>query len=165
MQIASTNICERMGLSQELSEFKRGTVIGCHLCNKSIRELSLLLNIPRSTVSGIITKEKQLGTTATLPRSGTPRKMIERGQRMLKRTVHRSHRLSAESIAKDLQTSCGLQISTTTVRRELLGLGFHGRAAASKPYITKCNAKRQVQWCKARRHWTLRTVLAWCAKC
>ncbi|CAI9562143.1 unnamed protein product [Staurois parvus] len=43
MQIASTNICERMGCSQEISEFKRGTVIGCHLCNKSIREISLLL--------------------------------------------------------------------------------------------------------------------------
>ncbi|CAI9536526.1 unnamed protein product, partial [Staurois parvus] len=38
MQTASTNICERMGRSQELSEFKRGTVIGCHLCNKSIPE-------------------------------------------------------------------------------------------------------------------------------
>ncbi|CAI9563266.1 unnamed protein product, partial [Staurois parvus] len=61
MQTASTNICERMGCSQELSEFKRGTVIGCHLYNKSICEISLLLNIPQSTVSGIITKWKQLG--------------------------------------------------------------------------------------------------------
>ncbi|CAI9568519.1 unnamed protein product [Staurois parvus] len=39
-----------MGRSQELSEFKRGTVIGCHMCNKSIRDISLLLNIPRSPV-------------------------------------------------------------------------------------------------------------------
>ncbi|CAI9617492.1 unnamed protein product [Staurois parvus] len=77
MQIASTNICERMGRCQELSEFERGTVIGCHLCNKSICEISLLLNIPRSTVNGIITKWKQLGRTATQPQS-------ERGQRMLK---------------------------------------------------------------------------------
>ncbi|CAI9578502.1 unnamed protein product [Staurois parvus] len=65
MQTASTNICERMGCSQELSEFQRGTVIGCHLCNKSICEISLLLNIPQSAVSGIITKWKQLGTMAT----------------------------------------------------------------------------------------------------
>ncbi|CAI9595316.1 unnamed protein product [Staurois parvus] len=56
MQTASKNICERMGRSQELSEFNCGTVIGCHRCNKSIREISLLLNIPWSTVSGIITK-------------------------------------------------------------------------------------------------------------
>ncbi|CAI9584923.1 unnamed protein product, partial [Staurois parvus] len=80
--------------------------------------------------------------------------MIERGQLMLKHTVPRSRRLSAESIAKDLQTSCGLQISTT-VNRELHGMGFYGRAASSNPYITKCNAKRRMQWCKACRHWTL----------
>ncbi|CAI9570372.1 unnamed protein product [Staurois parvus] len=100
MQTASTNICERMGRYQELSEFKHGTVIGCHLCNNSICEISLLLNIPRSTVSFIITKWKHLGT-------GT--------QCILKRTVCRNRQLSAESIAKDLQTSCDLQISTTTV--------------------------------------------------
>ncbi|CAI9545811.1 unnamed protein product [Staurois parvus] len=77
MQTASTNIYERMGRSQELSEFKCGTVIGCHLCNKSIHEISLLLNILQSTVSGIITKCKKLGTTVTQPRS-------EQGQCMLK---------------------------------------------------------------------------------
>ncbi|CAI9578923.1 unnamed protein product, partial [Staurois parvus] len=108
-----------MDHSQELSEFKHGTVIGCHLCNKSIHEPSLLLNIPRSTFSGIITKWKQLGTTATQPRS-------EWGQRMIKHTVCRSRKLSAESIAKDIQTLSGLQISTTTVCRELHGMGFHG---------------------------------------
>ncbi|CAI9553093.1 unnamed protein product [Staurois parvus] len=59
MQTASTNICER-------------------LCNKSICEISLLLNIPRSTVGGVVTKWKQLGTTATQLRSGRPRKMTER---------------------------------------------------------------------------------------
>ncbi|CAI9582868.1 unnamed protein product [Staurois parvus] len=107
MQTASTNICER-------------------LCNKSICEISLLLNIPRSTVSGIITKWKQLGTTATQPPSDRPHKMTERGQRMLKHTVRRSSQLSADLIAKDLQTLCGLQMSKTTVRRELHGMGFHG---------------------------------------
>ncbi|CAI9611633.1 unnamed protein product [Staurois parvus] len=77
MQTASTNICEI-------------------LCNKSVHEISLLLNIPRSTVSGIITTWKQLGTTATQPQSGRPRKMTEWGQRMLKPTVRRSRQLPAE---------------------------------------------------------------------
>ena len=126
MQTVSTNICERMGCSQELSEFQRGTVIGCHLCNKSSREISSLLNIPQSTVSGIITKWKRLGTTATQPPSGRPHKMMERGQWMLRCIVCRGRQLSAESIAADLQTSCGLQISSRTVHRELHGMGFHG---------------------------------------
>ncbi|CAI9541428.1 unnamed protein product, partial [Staurois parvus] len=95
------------------------TVIGCHLCNKSIREISLLLNTLRSTVSGNI-------TTATQLQSGRPCKMTERGQRMLKRTVRRSRQPSAQSIAKDLQTSCSLQTSTTTVHRKLHGMGLHG---------------------------------------
>ncbi|CAI9550088.1 unnamed protein product, partial [Staurois parvus] len=86
---------------------------------------------------------------------------------MLKRTVCRNRQLSPESIAKDLQTLCGHQISTTTVCRELPGMGFHGRAAASKSYITKCNAKRRMPWCKVRHHWTLEnsTCLTACAKC
>lgn len=53
----------------ELSEFKRGTVIGCRLCNESICQISSLLSIPRSTVCGIMTKWKQLGATATQPQS------------------------------------------------------------------------------------------------
>ncbi|CAI9536962.1 unnamed protein product, partial [Staurois parvus] len=67
---------------------------------------------------------------------------------MLKSTLRRSSQLSAESIAKHIQTSCGLQISTTTVHREHHGMGFHGQAAASKPYISKCNAKLRMQWGK-----------------
>ncbi|CAI9562857.1 unnamed protein product, partial [Staurois parvus] len=90
MQTASTNICERMGRSQELSEFKCCTMIGYNLCNKSIHEISLLLNIPRSTVSSIITKWKKLGITGTQPQSSRPHKMTERDQRMLKCTVRRS---------------------------------------------------------------------------
>ncbi|KAK1797709.1 hypothetical protein P4O66_008077, partial [Electrophorus voltai] len=60
-----------------------------------------------------------------------------------------------QSITTDLQTSCGLQISRRTAGRERHGIGFHGRAAASKPYITKRNAKHQMLWCKACGHWTL----------
>ncbi|CAI9583926.1 unnamed protein product [Staurois parvus] len=78
MQTASTNICKRMDCSQELSEFKRGTMIGCHLCSKSILEIYLLPNIPRSTVSGIITKWKQLGAIVTQPRSDRPHKLQSR---------------------------------------------------------------------------------------
>ncbi|CAI9546966.1 unnamed protein product [Staurois parvus] len=52
-------------------------------------KISLLLNIPRSTVSGIITKCKQLGIAATQPRS-------EWGQRMLTCSVHRSRQLQSQ---------------------------------------------------------------------
>ncbi|CAI9550969.1 unnamed protein product [Staurois parvus] len=54
MQTASTNICER-------------------LCNKSIREISLLLNIPHATVSGIINKVEATGNNNnSATQSGRP---------------------------------------------------------------------------------------------
>ncbi len=57
MQSAFTNICGgKMGHSEELSEFKCGTVIGCHLYHKSVHEMSSLLEIPRSTVNGTVGK-------------------------------------------------------------------------------------------------------------
>ncbi|CAI9578572.1 unnamed protein product, partial [Staurois parvus] len=121
-----------MGRSQELSGFKRSTVIGCHLCNKSICEVSLLLNIPWSTVRGIITRWNQLGTTATQPRSGRPCKMTERDQHMLKRIVRRSRQLSVESKAKDLQTLCDFQIST----KNSVELLRHMRVACSCSNMT-----------------------------
>ncbi|CAI9584673.1 unnamed protein product [Staurois parvus] len=61
MQTTSTNICERIGL---LSGSSVNSSFGCHLCNKSIYDIPLLLNITLSTISGIITKRKRLGTTA-----------------------------------------------------------------------------------------------------
>lgn len=38
---------------------------------------------------------------------------------MLIHMVHRRHQHSAESITTDLQTSCGIQISSRAARREL----------------------------------------------
>ncbi len=52
------------GRSEEHSKFKHGTVIGCPLCNKSVCEIYFLLDIPQSTISGIIEKYKYLGTAA-----------------------------------------------------------------------------------------------------
>ncbi|CAI9570540.1 unnamed protein product, partial [Staurois parvus] len=58
-QTASTNFGKDwVALRSSVNSLYR-TVIGCHLCNKSIRDFSRLLNISHSNVSGIITKWKQ----------------------------------------------------------------------------------------------------------
>jgi len=74
---------------KELSDFERGTVIGWHLCHKSVREMYARLDVPRSTESAIIAKWKRLGAT----RSGRPRKLTERGRRVLKRVEIAFHLL------------------------------------------------------------------------
>jgi len=118
---------------KELSDFERGTVIGCHLCHKSVREISALIDVRRSTVSAIIVKWKRLGATTAWPRSGRPHKLAEWGRRVLKR-VARKNRLA---LTTEYQTASGSTISTRTVCREL---HFHGQSAAHKPHITMRNA-------------------------
>ena len=72
--------------SQELSESQRGTLIGCRLPTSPVVKFSCSEVV---LVSGIITKWKRLGTTATQPRSGRPGKMMERGHLMLRHIVRR----------------------------------------------------------------------------
>ena len=65
--------------TEVLSDFQCCTIIGCHLSNKSVYEVSTLLELPRSTVSIVIVKWKRLGATTAQPRSGRPHKLTERG--------------------------------------------------------------------------------------
>ena len=74
-----------MGRTEELSDFQRGTVIGCHLSNKSVRQISALLELPQSTVSAVIVKWKRLGAITAYLRSGRPQKLTERDHRMYAR--------------------------------------------------------------------------------
>lgn len=74
--VAFTNICERLARSKELTESECGAVIQNHCYNNFF-----LLDIPRSTVSGIITK------------GGRPCKVAEQGLGLICRwliaVVHR----------------------------------------------------------------------------
>ena len=66
-----------MGHTEELSDLACGTVIGSHLCHKSVHAISALLDLPQTTVSDIIVKWKRLEATTAQPRSGGPRKLAE----------------------------------------------------------------------------------------
>ena len=90
MQSPQTNISSRMGHNEELGDFQRGTVMGYHLSKKSSRQISALLELPRSTVSAVIVKWKCLGPTTAQPRSGRPHKLTERDRRVLKRVARKN---------------------------------------------------------------------------
>ena len=77
MQSPVTYFASRMGRSEELSDFQRGTVIGCHPSNKSVCQISALIELPWSTVSAVIVKWKRLEATVAQPRSGKPLKLTE----------------------------------------------------------------------------------------
>ena len=110
---------------------------------------SSLLELPWATVTAVIVKWKHLEATTAQPRSGRPNKLTKWDCRVLNGLS------SVATLTTELQTSTGSNVSTITVHWELHEMSFHGRAASHKPKITMRNAKRLLEWCKARRHWTL----------
>uniref|UniRef100_A0A0E9RVU4 Uncharacterized protein n=1 Tax=Anguilla anguilla TaxID=7936 RepID=A0A0E9RVU4_ANGAN len=64
-----------MGHTEELSDIQRGTVIGCHLSNKSVCQISALLELSQPTVSAVILKWKRTGAITAQPQSGRPYKL------------------------------------------------------------------------------------------
>ena len=58
-----------------------------HLSNKSVCQISALLELPRSIVSDDIVKWKPLGATTAQPQSCRPHKLTEQDRRVLKSIV------------------------------------------------------------------------------
>ena len=146
MQSPSTNIGSGMGHTEELSDFQHGTIIKCHLSNKSVSQISALLELPWSTVSAVIVKCKRLGATTAQPQSdGATQAHRMRTRPVLKHAAWKNRLSSVAALMTEFQTDSGSNISPSTVRRELHEMGLHGRAAAHKPKITMCNAKCRLE--------------------
>ena len=98
-------------------------------------------------------KWKLLGATTAQQRIGRPHKLTEQG--LPSAEAHKSNLSLVATLTTEFQNASGINISTQTVRRELHEMGFHGRAVVHKPNSAMRNAKRCLEWCEARRHWTL----------
>ncbi len=134
MQSAFTN----MGLSEELSEFKCGTVIGCHLCSKSVCKISSLLDIQLYVVLLEVFRNS---------RNSVMKRKIKwshrAGHRVLRIMVCKSHQHSADSTAEELQTSSDINISTKTAAGASW-MGFHGRQLHAS--LTSANTMASIRW-------------------
>lgn len=64
LHLASTDICERTCRSQELSEFHRGIMTQCHMCNKCSHEIPWIFHSQR--LKWYCNKVDRLGRTASV---------------------------------------------------------------------------------------------------
>lgn len=76
-----------MPKTRELTPFERGVIVGLSKGGKSVRKISEILSIPKSTVQDVITKYNEENCTDTAPRSGRPPVLSEQDKRQLGRIV------------------------------------------------------------------------------
>jgi hypothetical protein len=143
-----------MDMSGELTDFKCGLVIGCHISKKSVRDTATLRKLPKLMADDVTVKCKCEGTTTMKLWVGRPCLMTNRESWALKKVVRETCHISSETITREFCSATNCPASTMTVCRELIGMGFHGRAAAHKPNISSVNAKRCLKWCKEWCHLT-----------
>ena len=87
-----------MSKAKELSEFDRFSIVGCHLCGTSNREIADILQKPKSTV---IVKWKRRGSETAEKRTGKPKILAERSRRTLKREVKQNRKSSSVEITQE----------------------------------------------------------------
>ncbi|XP_061626874.1 aminoacyl tRNA synthase complex-interacting multifunctional protein 1-like isoform X2 [Phyllopteryx taeniolatus] len=119
-----------MGRSGELSDFQRGTVVGCHMCEKSLREIATLLKLPRSTVRNVIVQWKRERRTCPLPRCGRPHKLKEEHRQVLERMAQEQTFPSLQALATEFRRASGANVSAATVSRELREMGLSRRSSS-----------------------------------
>ncbi|GIX81749.1 hypothetical protein CEXT_133591 [Caerostris extrusa] len=141
-----------MPRSSELSDFEKGIIIGYHKCGRSLRDISSDLKYPKSTVAYVIKKWNLSGDCRNVPQVGRPTKLGDRDRRVLTREIRKNRTQPMALIREQFQQASGSIVSMNTIRKEAHLHGFHGRAAAHKPLITKSNRAARLMWYKAHRN-------------
>ena len=118
-------------------------------------ELSRLLNIPRTTITSVLSKYRRTGTVETLTRSGRKKRFTNRDRNALKHLVNSNRHLTLQNITVKLNEGKTKTLSQKTVQRVLYSEGYKRRLAKKKVLVREANQKKRVKWCKERRDRTV----------
>jgi hypothetical protein len=128
-----------------LTESQRGEIIGLYKNKQSVPKISRLLKVHRTTVTRTIDKYLDGVDLATRPRSGRPKLLTNRSQKILKTIVK-----------KKFVEKTNIEVSTKTIRRNLHEMQIFSRIPARKPLLNGQQRERRLKWCTERRDWTVR---------
>jgi len=134
----------------EWSPTSRGKALGlCAAGTHPLREITQIINIPKSTVEDIETR----GTGISKPRSGRPRKLSPHDIHQIIRHIRinkHTRRLSLSTLKNDLH----LSVHKHTIHTALQKAGYFHRVARHHPYFNKLNRSQRLKFAKEHKDWT-----------
>jgi len=125
----------------------KNRIIGYAKATGNAAEAGRKENVPERTAQRIVARYRQQGTTANKPRPGRPRKCTPRDIREIERIARKKRRAPFKEIANEIT----VDISESTVRRELARKGYHRRVAKKVPYLTPKHKKKRLAWACSKR--------------
>lgn len=132
----------------EISIETRKIIIDLREKGKSFREIAKIVGRHHTSVKKIVDKSKNLKKIENFQRTGRPKILSERDERRIVALVKNNPSSSAVQIAKDISSDSEKQVSSCTIRRILHRHGFHGRRPRKKPFISKVNKKKRLDYVK-----------------
>lgn len=135
-------------MGRQTTNETREIIIELHKKNKSLREIGEIVGRHHCTVKKIIDKYANHLTVENLPRPGRPKRLTATEVRAVVREVKANPVSSAVQLAKNITETSRKSVSASTVRRALHQHGLHGRVPRKKPYISKVNQQKQLQFAK-----------------
>ena len=121
----------------ELSTETKESIITLSESVQNKAELSRMLNIPRTTITSVLSKYRRTGTVETLTRSGRKRSFTNRDRNALKRLVKSNRRLTVQDITAKLNECKTKTFSQRIVESlRVLHSGGYKRRLAKKKMVS-----------------------------
>ena len=146
------------------SDLTRGKIIAYYEEGKSQRNISEIVSVPRTTVRNIINTYKETNDIKRRVGSGRKRKTTKREDNIMSRMAKINPFVPSREVSKNMLLDHNVQISHQTVSRRLKENGLGCYVAKKKPYISKSNIKKRLEWAQDHKDWTIEDwkKVLWC---
>ena len=142
------------------SEDLKKIIVALHKDGLGYKKIAKTLKLSCSTVAKTIQRFNWTGSTQNRPRHGRPKKLSARAQRHIQRLSLGNRRMSAASIAAEVEGVGGQPVSAQTIRRTLHQIGLHVCRPRRKPLLKMMHKKARKQFAedKQTRTWITGTM-------
>lgn len=132
----------------ELSMDMRKLIIKLRNEGKTMREIGTIIGKSHTTIQRVINNFRERGHVRTKPRSGRPKALSVREERVVIQQVKKDPTLSAPKIKAIISETLNKDISSRTVQNVLTRAGYRGCVARKKPFISKVNRQKRLAFAK-----------------
>ncbi|GFS05704.1 transposable element Tc1 transposase [Elysia marginata] len=129
-----------------LSEVDRPQALGLLQAGLPISEVSLRMNVNRTTIFRLRQRLHETDTVSDRPRSGRPRCATQRQDRNLVRNHMNNRFLSASALSRHTRGRNNQRIGANTVRRRLSASGLRARRPYIGPILTQRHRHQRTLW-------------------
>jgi transposase len=140
----------------ELSIEARISIISKSEAGAATAELAAEFGVTRQTIHNTLRRHRETGSNASRPRSGRPSILTERENRILYRHVRKASKIQYKQLIEEAHLE--KDYSHRTAYRALKNEGLTNFRAARRPKISRANAQKRLEFCRAYRNIDWRQV-------